>query len=123
MQYKVLGPVEGRDFRFLTTHIRAAGRGVPSDAARLLRELEVALPGFTITIDLREVEELGAEGIEALIGASDLVRGWKSGRLFLLVDPDQPVWAELEAPELADPGRNPRVFISEARSGGDLDSK
>jgi hypothetical protein len=77
MQYQVLPPVEGRDFQLLTTHVRAAGRGAPSDASRLARELEVALPNFDITIDLNEVEELGAEGIAALAQASDVVRGWK----------------------------------------------
>jgi hypothetical protein len=123
MQYQVLGPIEGRDFRFLTTHVRAAGRGVPSDASRLERELEVALANFDITIDLSEVEELGAEGIEAIAGASNKVRGWNSGRLFLLADPEHPVWGELESSELATPGWHPRVFISEARSGQTRESQ
>jgi hypothetical protein len=41
---KCLGQSEGRDVRFLTTHIRPAGQGAPADVSRLERELEVALP-------------------------------------------------------------------------------
>ena len=119
MQYQVLGPIEGRDFSFVATYVRAAGRGAPSDGSRLERELEVALPNCDITIDLSEVEELGPEGIEALARASNKVRGWKAGRLFILADPGAPVWEELEKSELAATGRHPRLFISEARSGSE----
>ncbi len=35
MEYQVLGPIEGPYFRFLTTFVRAAGRGSVSDPERL----------------------------------------------------------------------------------------
>jgi hypothetical protein len=65
----LLGPIGGPYFRFLTTFVRAAGRGSVSDPERLEQELAVALPNHDITIDVTEVEELGPDGIEALARA------------------------------------------------------
>jgi hypothetical protein len=59
-----------RGSRSSSRPVRASGRGVPSDVERLEEALAVALTGRDVTIDLREVEKLGPEGIAALSRAS-----------------------------------------------------
>jgi hypothetical protein len=71
---------------------------VPSDVERLEEALAVALTGRDVTIDLREVEKLGPEGIAALSRASAILDGWDSGLLYLLVTRASPVWQELVRP-------------------------
>jgi len=111
--YEVLGPVDGAyGSKIYATFVRARGRGASSDPERLEAEvLAVALPRHDITIDLRAVEELGADGIAALVRLSTAVAGWDTGRLFLLAAPDQTVWSELQSSELIDIGRHPRVYV------------
>jgi hypothetical protein len=75
--------------------------------------LAVALTGRDVTIDLREVEKLGPEGITALSRASAILDGWDSGLLYLLVTRATPVWQELGASSLASA---PRVYIDEVGS-------
>ena len=113
MEFDVFGPRAGPGFAFVATLVRASGRGVPSDLERLEEALAVALTGRDVTIDLREVEKLGPEGIAALSRASAILDGWDSGRLYLLVTRDTPVWQELGASPLASA---PRVDIDEVGS-------
>lgn len=110
MHFDVLGPVSGPGIQIYATFVRAVGRGSRADAARLAESLTVALPGRDITIDLREVEELGPDGIAALVQTSERVRSWDSGLLYLLATAGGPVLKELESSELA---RHPRVYIEE----------
>jgi hypothetical protein len=70
LEFEVFGPRAGRGFGFVATLVRASGRGVPSYVERLEEALAVALTGRDVTIDLREVEKLGPEGIAALSRAS-----------------------------------------------------
>jgi hypothetical protein len=114
MEFQVLGPISGPGFVFYATFIRAAGRGAASDPDRLVRALEVALPGYDITIDVREVQELGPDGIEAFARVSRTIREWPTGRLFILATPGEPVWDVLESSELTDVARHPRVYLAEA---------
>lgn len=118
MEFQVLGPVSGPGFTFNVTFVRAAGRGTSSDPDRLQRQLEVALPGYDVTIDVREVEELGPDGIEALASVSRTVQGWPTGLVHILATPESRVWEELEDSELADVAKHPRVYLSEARPRG-----
>jgi anti-anti-sigma regulatory factor len=114
MEFQVLGPVSGPGFVFIATFVRAAGRGTASDPERLVRALEVAIPDHDITIDLREVEELGSDGIEALLRVSRRIHEWRAGRLFLLATPDEAAWRELESSDLTDVVKHPRVYLAEA---------
>jgi hypothetical protein len=111
MEFDVFGPRAGPGFAFVLTSVRASGRGVPSDVERLEEALAVALTGRDVTIDLREVEKLGPEGIAALSRASAILDGWDSGLLYLLVR--DPVGQELGASPLASA---PRVNIVEVGS-------
>jgi hypothetical protein len=113
MEFDVFGPRAGPGFAFVFTSVRASGRGVPSDVERLEEALAVALTGRDVTIDLREVEKLGPEGIAALSRASAILDGWDSGLLYLLATRDTPVWQELGASPLASA---PRVSIVEVGS-------
>lgn len=113
MEFDVFGPRAGPGFAFVTTLVRASGRGVPSDVERLEEALAVALTGRDVTIDLREVEQLGPESIAALSRASAILDGWDSGLLYLLVTRATPVWQELGASSLASA---PRVYIDEVGS-------
>lgn len=113
MEFDVFGPRAGPGFAFVFTSVRASGRGVPSDVERLEEALAVALTGRDVTIDLREVEQLGPESIAALSRASAILDGWDSGLLYLLVTRATPVWQELGASSLASA---PRVYIDEVRS-------
>lgn len=79
MHFDVLGPASGPNVTFYITFVRARGRGAASDPERLEEALSVALPGKDITMDLREVEELGPDGIAALARTSDMVRSGESG--------------------------------------------
>lgn len=113
MVFQVLGPVSGPGFVIYATSVRAAGHGAASDPDHLVRALEVAIPNYDITIDVREVEELGPAGIEALSRVSQTVHEWRAGRLFILATPDEAVWDELESSELTDVGKHPRVYLAE----------
>jgi len=110
MELEVFGPRAGPGFAFYGTLVRASGRGVPSDVERLEQTLAVALPGRDVTIDLREVEKLGPDGIAALSRAATIVNGWGSGLLYLLVTTETPVCDELRASPLTSA---PRVEIDE----------
>jgi hypothetical protein len=114
MEFQILGPISGPGFVFYATFVRAAGRGAASDSDRLLKGLEVALPGYDITVDVREVEELGPDGIEALSRVSRAVHESRTGRLFIVATPGEPVWDELESSELTDVAKHPRVSLAEA---------
>jgi hypothetical protein len=113
MEFDVFGPRAGPGFAFVLTSVRASGRGVPSDVERLEEALAVALTGRDVTIDLREVEKLGPEGIAGLSRASAILDGWDSGLLYLLVTTETPVWEELGASPLPSA---PRVSIVEVGS-------
>jgi hypothetical protein len=112
----ILGPVSGRDpigqpFTFVTTQVRTSGRGVSSDADRLEAQVkEVALEGRDITIDVREVEELGPDGIAALDRIAALVNSWTPCMLYILTPRSGPVFDELQASDFA---RAPRVDLVE----------
>lgn len=96
-------------------HVRP--RGGPRDRTgsdHLLKALAVAIPDYDITIDVREVEELGPDGIDALSRVSRKIHEWRAGRLFILAPPDEGVWGELESSELADVGKHPRIYLAEA---------
>lgn len=109
MQYEILGPVEAYGLTIYSTFVRARGHGELSDPERLESEvLAAALPGYDVTVDLRGVGELGADGIAALVRLSGAVAGWESGRLFLLIAPDQD---ELKSSEVVDIGQHPRVYV------------
>jgi hypothetical protein len=81
--------------------------------------LEVARRGYDITIDVREVEGLGAEGIETLARVSRMVQEWPTGVLYIIVAPSSPVQQELVESELAYAAKHPRLFLTEAGRKGE----
>ena len=117
MHLDVLPPTSGPGYRIWATVVRAAGKGEPGDADRLTKAIfEVALEGYDILLILKDVEQLGPDGIDALKAVGEKLRTWDSGNLQVLA-PVGPILDELNASELGPPGwLYPRLVIDEMAS-------